>query len=541
MRTYFKILKAIIKENKKQTCFCFGIMLLMSILQVAIPLAMKGMVARIEEVPSVSLFLICVAIYAGMWLCYNFLNVKWYKHIDMLGEKVLWFIREKLYNAIWSFEQDTYARLGKSYLKNVLFTDVISIYGNIILYSLNIFADFFMILILLLVSFQVDITTTVILIFAVVIGFAFSFISKPVMSKCSRTVNQSLKRENATNDECVEAIDLTRTNGLQDYYRKKVKNSIHDFIQIAIKSDQKTVFLQNLMEHYHQIMIMVITGFLVLHAKSASAGTLVYYIFVTNLIIEKSRSIEGNLYQFMKNMAAFENIDHILKEAEPESEEGEEFSQISEITFDKVGLSYENGTRVFSNRSFTMKKGDAILLQGGNGCGKSSTLKMIAGFLTPSEGDIQYNGISYKKVKRQSLYRNICYLNQEELLLNETLPDYLSIMAHKEISREAYQNYVSKVNLTKEYGKITDNGKSFSGGEKKKAIIMKLLARKQDVSVILLDEIEAGLDKESQERIGQIEKELLREREHYIIVKISHGEVANLECYNKVIDLEASR
>ena len=110
-----------------------------------------------------------------------------------------------------------------------------------------------------------------------------------------------------------------------------------------------------------------------------------------------------------------------------------------------------------------------------------------------------------------------------------------------DMTPKEYQAYASKVNLTKEYGKITDNGKSFSGGEKKKAIIMKLLARKQDVSVILLDEIEAGLDKESQERIGQIEKELLREREHYIIVKISHGEVANLECYNKVIDLEANR
>ncbi len=351
MSTYFRILKAIIRGNKKQTAFCFGIMLVMSVLQVAIPLAMKGMVAKIEEMPSVSLFLICIAIYAVMWLCYNFLNVKWYKHIDMLGEKVLWFIREKLYNAIWSFEQDTYSRLGKSFLKNVLFTDVINVYGNIILYSLNMFADSFMIFILLLVSFQVDVITTVILILAVVIGFVFSFLSKPVMSECSRIVNQSMKRENAVNDECVDAIELTRTNGLQDYYRNKVKDSIHDFIGTAIKSDQKSVFLQNLVEHYHQIMIMVITGFLVLHAQSTSAGTLIYYIFVTNLIIEKSRSIEGNLYRFMKNMAAFENIDSILSEAEADNENGEELSDISEICFDKVGLTYENAARVFSIRN----------------------------------------------------------------------------------------------------------------------------------------------------------------------------------------------
>ena len=42
------------------------------------------------------------------------------------------------------------------------------------------------------------------------------------MADCSRIVNQSMKRENAVNDECVDAIELTRTNGLQDYYRKDV-------------------------------------------------------------------------------------------------------------------------------------------------------------------------------------------------------------------------------------------------------------------------------------------------------------------------------
>ena len=51
-------------------------------------------------------------------------------------------------------------------------------------------------------------------------------------------------------------------------------------------------------------------------------------------------------------------------------------------------------------------------------------------------------------MKRQSLYRNICYLSQEELLLNETLPEYISIMAHRDVSKKEYQTYASKVNLT---------------------------------------------------------------------------------------------
>ena len=37
-------------------------------------------------------------------------------------------------------------------------------------------------------------------------------------------------------------------------------------------------------------------------------------------------------------------------------------------------------------------------------------------------------------------------------------------MTHRDVSEKEYQTYASKVNLTKDYGRIIDNGKSFSGG-----------------------------------------------------------------------------
>lgn len=68
---------------------------------------------------------------------------------------------------------------------------------------------------------------------------------------------------------------------------------------------------------------------------------------------------------------------------------------------------------------------------------------------------------------------------------------------------------------------------------------MKLLARKEDVSVILLDETEAGLDKSSQQIMDDIEKELLANKEKYIIVKISHGSLNNIEAYDRIIDMNS--
>ena len=71
MKVYFKILHEIVANNRKQTSICFSIMFVMSVLQVFIPLSMREMISRIEETASVKVFVLCVAVYAFMWLCYN--------------------------------------------------------------------------------------------------------------------------------------------------------------------------------------------------------------------------------------------------------------------------------------------------------------------------------------------------------------------------------------------------------------------------------------------------------------------------------------
>jgi len=44
--------------------------------------------------------------------------------------------------------------------------------------------------------------------------------------------------------------------------------------------------------------------------------------------------------------------------------------------------------------SFSLQRGQVLGLLGLNGAGKSSTLRMLAGVLTPSSGQIEINGVS---------------------------------------------------------------------------------------------------------------------------------------------------
>ena len=62
---------------------------------------------------------------------------------------------------------------------------------------------------------------------------------------------------------------------------------------------------------------------------------------------------------------------------------------------------------VFKDLSFSVGKGEILSIIGKSGCGKSTMLKIIAGFLTPTSGKIIVNGEEHKKPTK-----NVMYLQQ---------------------------------------------------------------------------------------------------------------------------------
>lgn len=77
-----------------------------------------------------------------------------------------------------------------------------------------------------------------------------------------------------------------------------------------------------------------------------------------------------------------------------------------------------------------------------------------------------------------------------------------------------------KLNLNPEIDVIEENGATLSGGEKKKLFMMKCMME-SNASLVILDEIDAGLDVENKVLLKGLEKELLSDPDK-IVIKISH-------------------
>ena len=70
---------------------------------------------------------------------------------------------------------------------------------------------------------------------------------------------------------------------------------------------------------------------------------------------------------------------------------------ITRDEFCASGLALTRGTRcLFDHLSFTLNGGEVLILRGANGSGKTSLLRVLAGFTTADSGALQWNGDALK-------------------------------------------------------------------------------------------------------------------------------------------------
>ena len=82
------------------------------------------------------------------------------------------------------------------------------------------------------------------------------------------------------------------------------------------------------------------------------------------------------------------------------------------VEFRNVTLS-KNNRPLVSNLNFTINQGEALILLGRSGSGKTTTMKLINHLFTPTEGEILFDGKSTAQCDEIELRRKIGYVIQE--------------------------------------------------------------------------------------------------------------------------------
>lgn len=73
-------------------------------------------------------------------------------------------------------------------------------------------------------------------------------------------------------------------------------------------------------------------------------------------------------------------------------------------------------TPAVNDISFTIQTGDIVGFIGANGAGKSTTIKMLTGILTPDKGIISINGLTFKKNRKEIMQKIGVVFGQRSVL-----------------------------------------------------------------------------------------------------------------------------
>ena len=181
---------------------------------------------------------------------------------------------------------------------------------------------------------------------------------------------------------------------------------------------------------------------------------------------------------------------------------------------------FQNET-VIKYKDLVFESGKSYMLLGASGCGKSTLLNMIAGILSPSEGEIIIDGrnmTSLSQNERDSFrIKEIGYIFQDFKLLNEmSVIDNIDILRLEGVSTEKAPQILSELGiLEKKNSKV----KHLSGGQKQRVAIARALVK--EPSIILADEPTGNLNFAIGE---QVMSELTNASKGKTLIAVTHDE-----------------
>ncbi|WP_457624131.1 energy-coupling factor ABC transporter ATP-binding protein [Persephonella sp.] len=172
------------------------------------------------------------------------------------------------------------------------------------------------------------------------------------------------------------------------------------------------------------------------------------------------------------------------------------------IELKDVSFSYQ-GRKAVENITFSIQKGEKVVILGINGSGKSTILKIINALLFPQEGTYRYRGeiITPKKMKDREFVRKfrkevvLLFQNPDTMIFNPTVFDEIAFglrqLGEKDI-KEKVHYWADKLGI---FHLLDRSPFELSGGEKQKVCLAALLSLEPEV--LLLDEPTANLDPRS--------------------------------------------
>ena len=211
------------------------------------------------------------------------------------------------------------------------------------------------------------------------------------------------------------------------------------------------------------------------------------------------------------------------------------------IVIKNLTFYYENNeNKIFDKFNLEIKKGEFIALIGATGSGKTTLIDLIAGLLSPNDGEILSDNENIENNKNGWLNK-IGYVPQNIFLNDDSIEKNIAFTTEEEkvdknkVVEVAKQSQIYEFITSKKDGLNTivgERGAKLSGGQKQRIGIARALYNNSEI--LILDEFTSALDIKTEEEILQ---ELSKLKKDKTIIISTHKSDILKHC-DKVFDVK---
>lgn len=232
--------------------------------------------------------------------------------------------------------------------------------------------------------------------------------------------------------------------------------------------------------------------------------------------------------------------DIALNEVEEEKSLHSTLKNINGGKFSIEDLSYQYdqfSKKIFSSLNLDIQSGESVAIVAPSGFGKTTLLKLMAGFLKPTSGKIYFNQMDINQIGLNSYRKYIaCVLQDDKFFSGSILENIVSF--ESEYDLEFAIECAKIANIHDEIMEMPMNyetllgelGNSLSGGQRQRLFIARALYKKP--RVLFMDEATSHLDENNEKLINEAISKLNMTR-----IIIAHRQ-STIMSADRVIDLE---
>lgn len=258
-----------------------------------------------------------------------------------------------------------------------------------------------------------------------------------------------------------------------------------------------------------------------------SVGTSVAVINYISRIFSPIESLGMEIQTIQSAMAGVKRIDTFLDQPERAIPSERKDAARGDVVLSHVTFGYGDKS-VLRDFSMTAKEGEQVTLIGRTGAGKSTVFRLLLGLYRPEAGTITIGGVDVAKITDRERRSCIGCVEQHFSRVQGTILEQITL-GDPGITEEMAQNAAKLAGIDETIRSFPDGyatpctDEMFSQGEWQLLSIARAAAA--DPSVLLLDEITANLDAETEARVL---KALRRASEGRTVLSISHRIYENL-------------